>query len=212
MEVSELIKNIKFDEKGLIPVIVQDYKTGKVLMLAYMNEEALIKTLQTKEAWYWSRSRNKLWHKGETSGNIQKVLNIKLDCDGDTLLLIVDQKGPACHTGNYSCFYRGINDLDANFLFYLEDFIKKRRENLPKGSYTAELFKKGREKIMQKVGEEAIETVISGMKDENEEFIYEVSDLLYHLLVALVFKNLSMKDIIDELIKRHKKSMEIESP
>lgn len=211
MEVSELIKNIKFDEKGLIPVIVQDYKTGKVLMLAYMNEEALIKTLQTKEAWYWSRSRNNLWHKGETSGNIQKVLDVKIDCDGDTILLIVDQKGNACHTGNFSCFYRGIKNLDANFLFYLEEVIKERKENLPEDSYTAELFKKGREKIMQKVGEEAIETLISGMKEKNEEFIYEVSDLIYHLLVALVSKNLSIKDIIDELIKRHKKSMELES-
>ncbi len=211
MEVLELLKSVKFDEKGLIPVIVQDYKTGKVLMLAYMNELALRKTIETKEAWYWSRSRGELWYKGETSGNIQRVLDIKIDCDSDTILLIVEQIGNACHTGNYSCFYRSINDLPENFLFYLEDLIRERKEKLPENSYTTTLFKDGLEKIMQKVGEESIEVVMSGIKDMNDNFTYEVSDLIYHLLVALIFKNLSFRKVIEELIRRHKKAMELKS-
>lgn len=211
MEVSELLKNIKFDERGLVPVIVQDYKTGKILMLAYMNELAFKKTIETREAWYWSRSRKELWHKGETSGNIQRVLDIKIDCDGDAILLIVEQIGNACHTGNYSCFYRSINNMPENFLFYLEDLIKERKERLPENSYTTKLFKEGLERIMQKVGEESIEVVISGVKNISSNFVYEVSDLLYHILVALIYKNLSLRDIIEELIIRHKKSMELKS-
>lgn len=211
MEVSELLKNIKFDERGLVPVIVQDYKTGKILMLAYMNELAFKKTIETREAWYWSRSRKELWHKGETSGNIQRVLDIKIDCDGDAILLIVEQIGNACHTGNYSCFYRSINNMPENFLFYLEDLIKERKERLPENSYTTKLFKEGLERIMQKVGEESIEVVISGVKNISSNFAYEVSDLLYHILVALIYKNLSLRDIIEELIIRHKKSMELKS-
>lgn len=212
MEILELLESVKFDEKGLIPVIVQDYKTGKVLMLAYMNELALRKTIETKEAWYWSRSRGELWHKGETSGNIQRVLDIKIDCDSDTILLIVEQSGNACHTGNYSCFYRSVNNLPENFLFYLEDLIRERKENLPENSYTTTLFKDGLEKIMQKVGEESIEVVMSGIKDMNgSNFTYEVSDLIYHLLVALIFKNLSFRKVIEELIRRHKKAMELKS-
>jgi len=209
MDFDELVSLVRFDEKGLIPVIVQDYITGRVLMLAYMNKEALIKTIETKEAWYWSRSRKELWHKGETSGNIQKVKDIKIDCDGDTLLLMVEQIGVACHTGNFSCFFRGIKNLEENFLFHLEEVIKDRKEKLPEGSYTAELFREGEERIFQKVGEEAIETVISGIKNEKEEFIYEASDLLYHLLIALVSKDLSLRDIIKELIRRHKDPMEL---
>ncbi len=211
MEVSELLKNIKFDERGLVPVIVKDYKTGKILMLAYMNELAFKKTIETREAWYWSRSRKELWHKGETSGNIQRVLDIKIDCDGDAILLIVEQIGNACHTGNYSCFYRSINNMPENFLFYLEDLIKERKERLPENSYTTKLFKEGLERIMQKVGEESIEVVISGVKNISSNFVYEVSDLLYHILVALIYKNLSLRDIIEELIIRHKKSMELKS-
>ncbi|MCS7202093.1 MAG: bifunctional phosphoribosyl-AMP cyclohydrolase/phosphoribosyl-ATP diphosphatase HisIE [Dictyoglomus sp.] len=207
----ELLKNIKFDENGLIPVIVQDYKTGRVLMLAYMNEFALKKTLETKEAWYWSRSRKELWHKGETSGNIQRVLDIKIDCDGDAILLIVEQKGSACHTGNYSCFYRSVNNLPENFLFYLEELIKERKETLPENSYTTKLFKEGLEKIMQKVGEESIEVIISGMKDDKESLTYEISDLMYHLLVALISRDLSFRDIIEEMVRRHKRSMELKS-
>ncbi|PMQ02308.1 MAG: bifunctional phosphoribosyl-AMP cyclohydrolase/phosphoribosyl-ATP pyrophosphatase [Dictyoglomus sp. NZ13-RE01] len=209
MDFDELVSLVRFDEKGLIPVIVQDYITGRVLMLAYMNKEALIKTIETKEAWYWSRSRKELWHKGETSGNIQKVKDIKIDCDGDTLLLMVEQIGVACHTGNFSCFFRGIKNLEENFLFHLEEVIKDRKEKLPEGSYTAELFREGEERIFQKVGEEAIETVISGIKNKKEELIYEASDLLYHLLIALVSKDLSLRDIIKELIRRHKDPMEL---
>ncbi|MEN2984258.1 MAG: bifunctional phosphoribosyl-AMP cyclohydrolase/phosphoribosyl-ATP diphosphatase HisIE [Dictyoglomaceae bacterium] len=207
----ELLKNIKFGENGLIPVIVQDYKTGRVLMLAYMNEFALKKTIETKEAWYWSRSRKELWHKGETSGNIQRVLDIKIDCDGDAILLIVEQEGSACHTGNYSCFYRSVNNLPENFLFYLEELIKERKETLPENSYTTKLFKEGLEKIMQKVGEESIEVIISGMKNDKESLTYEISDLMYHLLVALISRDLSLRDIIEEMVRRHKRSMELKS-
>ncbi|MCX7942178.1 MAG: bifunctional phosphoribosyl-AMP cyclohydrolase/phosphoribosyl-ATP diphosphatase HisIE [Dictyoglomaceae bacterium] len=211
MEILDILKNIEFDKEGLVPVIVQDYKTGKVLMLAYMNESALRKTVETKEAWYWSRKRKELWHKGETSGNIQRVLDLKIDCDGDAILLIVEQKGNACHTGNYSCFYRSINNLPENFLFYLEDIIRERKEKLPENSYTTKLFKEGLEKIMKKVGEESIEVVISGINDDKDNLVYEVSDLFYHLLVALIFKNISFRDIIEELIRRHKESMELKS-
>jgi phosphoribosyl-ATP pyrophosphohydrolase/phosphoribosyl-AMP cyclohydrolase len=208
---NEIIEKLRFDENGLIPVIVQDYKTGEVLMLAYMNKEALLKTIETKEGWFFSRSRGKLWHKGETSGNFQKVLNIKIDCDEDAILLIVDQKGNACHTGNYSCFYRGLMDIDANFLIYLENIIRKRKENLPQNSYSAELFRKGKNRIMQKLGEEAIETIISGLLENDDDFINESADLIYHLLVALVLRNLSIKDVINKLVIRHEKSKELGS-
>ncbi|HOJ93157.1 MAG TPA: bifunctional phosphoribosyl-AMP cyclohydrolase/phosphoribosyl-ATP diphosphatase HisIE [Dictyoglomaceae bacterium] len=203
MNIEELLKNLKFDEKGLIPVIVQDYKTGRVLMLAYMNEEALRKTVETKEAWYFSRSRNVLWHKGETSGHFQKVLDIAVDCDNDTLLLLVEQIGVACHTGNFSCFYRSWKGGES-FLFYLENFLKDRKEKLPEGSYTANLFREGKDRILQKLGEEAIETIIAGMNENKDRFIYEASDLFYHFLLAMIQDETSLKDIIEELIKRHK--------
>lgn len=203
IEIKDLIESLKFDEKGLIPVIVQDYKTGRVLMLAYMNKEALERTIETREAWYFSRSRNSLWHKGETSGNYQKVIDIAIDCDKDTLLLIVEQVGAACHTGNFSCFYRYEKNGES-FLFYLEDYLKERKQKLPENSYTAKLFKEGEARIFQKLGEEAIETVIAGLSKEKRELIYESADLLFHFLLMLVEKNLSLKDIIEELIKRHK--------
>lgn len=203
IDIKELLEGLNFNEKGLIPVVVQDYKTGKVLMLAYMNEEALKKTLETKEAWYFSRSRNSLWHKGETSGNYQRVIDIAVDCDKDALLLIVEQVGVACHTGNFSCFYRSEKGGES-FLFYLENYLKERKEKLPENSYTAKLFKEGEERIFQKFGEEAIETIIAGLSKEKRELIYESADLLFHFLLMLIEENLTLKDIIEELIKRHK--------
>uniref|UniRef100_A0A7V3ZHP2 Histidine biosynthesis bifunctional protein HisIE n=1 Tax=Dictyoglomus thermophilum TaxID=14 RepID=A0A7V3ZHP2_DICTH len=203
LEIEELIKDLKFDEKGLIPVIVQDYKTGRVLMHAYMNEEALMKTIETGEAWYYSRSRKKLWHKGETSGNYQKVIDIAVDCDKDTLLLIVEQIGVACHTGNFSCFYRSLKG-GVSFLFYLENLLRERKKKLPDGSYSAKLFKEGKEKILQKLGEESIETIIAGMKGNKDEFLYEGADLIFHFLVSLVEEDTELREIIEELIKRHK--------
>lgn len=203
LEINELIKDLKFDEKGLIPVIVQDYKTGQVLMHAYMNEEALKKTIETGEAWYYSRSRKTLWHKGETSGNYQKVVDIAVDCDKDTLLLLVEQIGVACHTGNFSCFYRSLKG-GVSFIFHLEDFLRERKKTLPENSYSAKLFKEGKEKILQKLGEESIETIIAGMNGKKDEFIYEASDLLFHFLVSLIEENVEFREIIEELIKRHK--------
>jgi|UniRef100_A0A7C3SP91 phosphoribosyl-ATP pyrophosphohydrolase/phosphoribosyl-AMP cyclohydrolase len=203
MNIEELIKDLKYDEKGLIPVVVQDYKTGRVLMLAYMNEEALRRTIETGEAWYFSRSRNALWHKGETSGHFQKVKDIAVDCDKDTILLLVEQIGVACHTGNFSCFYRA-KDSGESFLFYLEKFLRERKEKLPEESYSAKLFKEGKDRILQKLGEEAIETIIAGMKNDRNDFIYESADLLFHLMVAFVEENIELKDVIQELIRRHK--------
>jgi phosphoribosyl-ATP pyrophosphohydrolase/phosphoribosyl-AMP cyclohydrolase len=203
MNIEELIKDLKYDEKGLIPVVVQDYKTGRVLMLAYMNEEALRKTIETGEAWYFSRSRNALWHKGETSGHFQKVKDIAVDCDKDAILLLVEQIGVACHTGNFSCFYRA-KESGKSFLFYLEKFLRERKEKLPKESYSAKLFKEGKDRILQKLGEEAIETIIAGMKNDRNDFIYESADLLFHLMVAFVEENIELKDVIQELIRRHK--------
>jgi len=203
MNIEELIKDLKYDEKGLIPVVVQDYKTGRVLMLAYMNEEALRRTIETGEAWYFSRSRNALWHKGETSGHFQRVKDIAVDCDKDTILLLVEQIGVACHTGNFSCFYRA-KDSGESFLFYLEKFLRERKEKLPEESYSAKLFKEGKDRILQKLGEEAIETIIAGMKNDRNDFIYESADLLFHLMVAFVEENIELKDVIQELIRRHK--------
>jgi phosphoribosyl-ATP pyrophosphohydrolase/phosphoribosyl-AMP cyclohydrolase len=203
MNIEELIKDLKYDEKGLIPVVVQDYKTGRVLMLAYMNEEALRRTIETGEAWYFSRSRNALWHKGDTSGHFQKVKDIAVDCDKDTILLLVEQIGVACHTGNFSCFYRA-KDSGESFLFYLEKFLRERKEKLPEESYSAKLFKEGKDRILQKLGEEAIETIIAGMKNDRNDFIYESADLLFHLMVAFVEENIELKDVIQELIRRHK--------
>lgn len=203
MNIEELIKDLKYDEKGLIPVVVQDYKTGRVLMLAYMNEEALRRTIETGEAWYFSRSRNALWHKGETSGHFQKVKDIAVDCDKDTILLLVEQIGVACHTGNFSCFYRA-KDSGESFLFYLEKFLRERKEKLPEESYSAKLFKEGKDRILQKLGEEAIETIIAGMKNDRNDFIYESADLLFHLMVAFVEENIELNDVIQELIRRHK--------
>ncbi|GAV26255.1 bifunctional phosphoribosyl-AMP cyclohydrolase/phosphoribosyl-ATP pyrophosphatase [Carboxydothermus islandicus] len=201
---------LKFDEKGLIPAVVQDIDTREVLMVAYMNEESLKKSLETGQTWFYSRSRNALWHKGETSGNIQEIVEIRYDCDADCLLIKVKQKGVACHTGNYSCFYRTLwegkgerEDLEE-VLAKLWQIILDRKQKLPEGSYTAKLFQKGIDKIAQKVGEEAVETVIASKNEDKGELIYEAADLVYHLLVLLAAKDISLSDIAEELKKRFK--------
>lgn len=204
----DFIKNIKFDEKGLVPAVVQDSETGAVLMMAYMNEESLLKTVKTKETWFFSRSRNELWNKGATSGNTQAVVEMSYDCDGDTILVKVVQKGVACHTGEYSCFFNNIveSESDASYdvLERLYALVKDRKENPVEGSYTNYLFDKGVDKILKKVGEESAEVIIGAKNDSAEEVIYEASDLVYHMVVLLVQMGVSISDIKRELNNRHK--------
>lgn len=204
------ISNLKFNEDGLIPAIVQDYETRNVLMMAWMNEEALKLTLETKKATFYSRSRQNIWIKGETSGNTQAVVNVNYDCDGDTLLVQVIPAGPACHTGNTSCFYRNLITNDAlesgnmEILRNLYNLIADRKINPVEGSYTSYLFDKGVDKICKKIGEESAETIIAAKNDDPQELIYEASDLLYHLFVLLNNQNVDLEDVFKELTKRHK--------
>lgn len=205
-----MIENVKFDERGLVPAIAQDVKTGAVLMLAYMNEESLKLTLETGYATYYSRSRQKLWKKGEESGHVQKVRGIRYDCDGDTLLLQVEQTGPACHTGEYSCFHNTLSELvegeaaskGSAVLQEVYNVILGRMENPTEGSYTNYLLDKGVEKIAKKVGEEATETVIAAIKGDKDELRYEASDLLYHLLVLMAQQGVTPEEIWTELSSR----------
>lgn len=202
-----MLSNIKFDDKGLVPAIIQDVCSGKVLMLAYMSEESLKLTIETKKTWFYSRNREKLWNKGETSGNFQEVKKISYDCDGDTLLIEVDTKGPSCHTGEESCFFNKVFEEDVNnrdIIPHLYKIIESRREKPIEGSYTNYLFEKGIDKILKKVGEEASEVIIGSKNDNKEEMIYEISDLVYHLLVLMVYKGVRIEDIRQELHKRHK--------
>ena len=204
MEQNEnLLNKIKYDEKGLVPAVAQDVMTKEVLMLAYMNEESLKKTLETGLATYYSRSRSKLWQKGETSGHIQKVRGIYYDCDGDTILLKVEQVGSACHTGNYSCFYTPILEEEkqgsAEILQEIYNVVLDRQANPKEGSYTNYLLEKGIDKILKKVGEETAEVIIAAKNEGNEELRYEASDLLYHLIVLMVNKKLELKDVYKEL-------------
>ena len=188
---------------GLVPAIVQDAVTKNVLMLGFMNEEAYNKTLETKKVTFWSRTRKCLWTKGETSGNFLDLVSIQADCDNDTLLVKVHPQGPTCHKGTDTCWGED-NDLNPIlFLSELQDFIIKRHEEMPENSYTTSLFKKGVNKIAQKVGEEAVETVIEATNGTNENLIYEGSDLLYHLIVLLTAKGLRIEDLAQELAKRH---------
>ncbi len=200
---------IKFDEKGLVPVIVQDSTTAEVLMTAWANEEALKLTADSGELTLWSRSRKELWKKGETSGNVMKVIELRIDCDGDTLLAIVDPAGPACHTGKRTCFYRSLwgkeNSTEATFLGRLWQYLNKRRSESPEESYTARLLAKGPSRVAQKVGEEGVETAIAAATGDREGFRYEAADLLYHLLVACISTGVSFKEVLDELMSRHKK-------
>ena len=188
---------------GLIPAIIQDSCTGKVLMLGFMNEEALAKTQEIGKVTFFSRTKNRLWTKGETSGNFLNVVSIAADCDNDTLLIKVKPVGPVCHTGSDTCFGE-TNETDLFFLSYLQDFIDRRKQEMPEGSYTTSLFKKGVNRMAQKVGEEAVETVIEATNGTNEGFLYEASDLIYHLIVLLTSKGHRIEELAQELKKRHK--------
>ena len=188
---------------GLIPAIVQDNNTNKVLMLGFMNEEALEQTLSSGKVTFFSRTKNRLWMKGETSGNTLSVVSILPDCDNDTLLIKAIPAGPVCHTGTDTCFGEK-NEEDILFLKYLQNFIERRRHEMPEGSYTTTLFQKGINRIAQKVGEEAVETVIEATNGTEDRLIYEASDLIYHLIVLLTSKGLRIDDLARELKKRHK--------
>ena len=188
---------------GLVPAIIQDNVTRKVLMLGFMNKEAYDKTVETGKVTFWSRTRNCLWTKGETSGNYLNVKEILLDCDKDTLLIKARPDGPVCHTGADTCWNEQ-NSVDLNFLSYLQDFIDRRYKEMPEGSYTTSLFKSGVNRMAQKVGEEAVETVIEATNGTDDRLIYEASDLIYHLIVLLTSKGHRIEELAAELVKRHK--------
>lgn len=209
------LKDIKFDAKGLVPVIVQDIETGKVLMLAYANEEAITRTIESSRSHFWSRSRNRIWMKGEESGNIQHVKGIYFDCDGDTLLYLVDQEGVACHTGNETCFFRSIHKTDEKSAFisgeteYIQkvfEVIQDRKQNPDADSYVSSLLEDDLERILKKIGEESTESIIAAQKGDNREFIYEITDLWFHSLVLLSRLGLKPGDINEELKRRFGKS------
>ena len=208
------MKGLRFDEKGLIPAIVQDAKTKEVLTLAYMNQTSLEKSIETRETWFYSRSRQELWHKGATSGNTQKIVEMKLDCDQDAIVVLVHPAGPACHTGAISCFSESIlkeeetvkqeaNLADYQILIDLEKIIDQREKERPEGAYTTYLFTEGVDKILKKVGEEASEVIIAAKNRDQDELKWEASDLLYHLLVLLREQELPFKEILNVLQERH---------
>ncbi|WP_434748530.1 bifunctional phosphoribosyl-AMP cyclohydrolase/phosphoribosyl-ATP diphosphatase HisIE [Paenibacillus amylolyticus] len=233
LSLEQVVEHIRWDE-GLVPAIVQDVDTREVLMMAYMNRESLKLSLESGETWFWSRSRQELWNKGATSGNVQKIVSLKYDCDGDTLLVEVKPKGPACHTGAVTCFHNEIMGLPANraeqdtkeearstaasstssstdaesrfeVLAELESVIAERERERPEGAYTTYLFDKGVDKILKKIGEEASETIIAAKNKDNDELRLEVSDLMYHLLVLLQERKLPLDDIMSELSRRHER-------
>ncbi len=205
-------------DKKLIPAIIQDHETKEVLMLAYMNKQSLKKSLEEGTTWFWSRTREKLWKKGETSGNTQKIKEIKYDCDKDSILVLVEQKGVACHTGNRSCFYRMLTDPESDIDFekpavsedkcaiirQLYEVISNRISDRKKDSYTYSLHMKGTNEILKKIGEEAIEIILASKHQEEKDIIYEIGDLLYHLLVLMVEKGIEPDAVFDELISRRK--------
>ena len=202
--------NVTYDENGLVPAIVQDERTGDVLMLAYMNEEALQKTLETKETWFYSRSRQELWNKGATSGNKQTVRSIALDCDGDTLLVTVTPHGPACHTGADNCFFQSVIEYDSvrTVIYEVADEVKERKANPKEGSYTTYLFTEGIDKILKKVGEESTEVVIGAKNNDFEEVTNEVADLIYHTLVLLAQLDIDVDDI-KQVLRDRRPSKEV---
>ncbi|WP_312092694.1 bifunctional phosphoribosyl-AMP cyclohydrolase/phosphoribosyl-ATP diphosphatase HisIE [Niallia sp.] len=206
------VEELKFDEKGLIPAIVQNATTKEVLTLAYMNKESLEKSLQTGETWFYSRSRQELWHKGATSGNTQQIVEIKYDCDQDALVVFINPNGPACHNGTTSCFVESIyqnkeavetTSADYQILANLENIIEERDIDRPEGTYTTYLFEKGVDKILKKVGEEAAEVIIAAKNRDAEELKWEASDLLYHLFVLLREQKLPFSEILQVLKDRH---------
>lgn len=203
------IEKIKFNEQGLVPVVVQDIKTNSVLMLAYMSRESIEETIETGKMVYFSRSRNKLWLKGETSGHFQTLCELKIDCDGDTLLALVSQEGSACHTGNYSCFFESLHSTGQYTSGYgvideLYGIIEDRKANPKEGSYTNYLFEKGIDKILKKVGEESAEVIIAAKNESHDELRYEAADLIYHLLVLLSQAGLRPSEVFGELEHRRK--------
>lgn len=200
------IDELKFDEKGLIPAIVVDAKTKKVLTLAYMNRESLEISLEKELTCFWSRSRNELWLKGETSGNYQHIVSITADCDNDALAVTVEPDGPACHTGSYSCFTKPVFQSEDRSEFSYEglmELIRGRKTNPQDGSYTTYLFNKGLDKILKKVGEESTEVIIAAKAEDKRETVYEIADLAYHIMVLMVETGISLDDIRDELASRH---------
>jgi phosphoribosyl-ATP pyrophosphohydrolase/phosphoribosyl-AMP cyclohydrolase len=207
-------EDVRFDERGLVPAVVQDARTREVLTLAYMNEESLRRTLEEGETWFWSRSRSELWHKGATSGNTQRVVEVRLDCDSDALVLLVEPRGPACHTGARSCFSSGDESLrvdaeeaDEGIGAVLEEVfrvVSERRREMPEGSYTTYLFEKGLNKILKKVGEESAETIIAAKDGDLEALKAETADLLYHLVVMLVERGVALEEVGQVLAHRRK--------
>ncbi len=229
LEIIEKLDEIdfKYNEQGLMPAVVQDYRTKEVLMVAYLNEESFNLSLEKGETVFYSRSRQEIWHKGETSGNTQEIKEIYYDCDQDTILFLVDPAGPACHTGKNSCFYRKLAEeteakaeemmkmqqqaqtIEAEFetekvIDFLYDLILSRKEEMPEGSYTTYLFEEGIDKILKKVGEESAEVIIASKNDPDDELIYEAADLVYHMLVLLAERGINPDQIRKELRKRHK--------
>ncbi|OBZ15371.1 MULTISPECIES: bifunctional phosphoribosyl-AMP cyclohydrolase/phosphoribosyl-ATP diphosphatase HisIE [Bacillales] len=217
---NELSSKIKWDDAGLVPAIVQDAQSKEVLMMAYMNKESLQLSVESGVTWFWSRSRGELWNKGATSGHTQRIVSMAYDCDGDTLLVKVDQKGPACHTGRYSCFFNPVEvsgNAEASSeaaaassdrfatLGQLEGVIAERYAERPEGSYTTYLFDKGVDKILKKVGEEASEVIIAAKNKDNDELRSEVGDLIFHLMVLLRERGLPFDDVISEISSRHGK-------
>jgi phosphoribosyl-ATP pyrophosphohydrolase/phosphoribosyl-AMP cyclohydrolase len=214
----QIVDTISFDADGLIPAVVQDAASKEVLMLAYMNQESLQRTVQSGQTWFWSRSRKELWNKGATSGHTQQVKSLRYDCDADTLLVLVEQQGPACHTGTYSCFTNSI-PLESSgaaiaqpqaasgnrfaILSTLESVIASRDAERPEGAYTTYLFEKGVDKILKKVGEETAEVIIAAKNKDNDELRYEASDLIFHLFVLLRNAKLPLDDLMVELERRH---------
>ncbi|MBS3946785.1 MAG: bifunctional phosphoribosyl-AMP cyclohydrolase/phosphoribosyl-ATP diphosphatase HisIE [Dethiobacter sp.] len=202
------MNEIKFDQAGLVPAIVQDWHSGQVLMLAYMNREALQKTLESGETWFYSRSRNELWHKGETSGHFQQVRRISYDCDGDALLVQVEQTGAACHTGAAGCFFRTLQAVGTppaeHFLAELERIISQRKVERPEGSYVVKLLEAGVDRILKKVAEEAGEVIIAAKNEDRAELVYETGDLLFHLLVLLARQDVALSEVLAELARRHR--------
>jgi phosphoribosyl-ATP pyrophosphohydrolase/phosphoribosyl-AMP cyclohydrolase len=198
--------NLNFEKLSgnLLPAVIQDNSTAKVLMLGFMNREAYEKTVEIGKVTFFSRTKNRLWTKGEESGNFLNVVSIQADCDRDTLLIKVNPVGPVCHTGDDTCWGETNQKDDFLFIKELQDFIDKRKKEMPKGSYTTSLFESGSAKIAQKVGEEAVETVIEAMTNNDERLLYEASDLMYHLIVLLTYKGYRIEDIARELKKRHK--------
>lgn len=218
MEKGKKINTKENKNTGLIPAVIQDYKTNEVLMLAYVNKESLKKSISTGTTWFWSRTKKRLWNKGETSGNIQKIKEIKYDCDGDALLISVEQIGNACHTGMKSCFYRTLENIDNNLDFkkYFKEnskqnildelygVIESRIKNKVSDSYTYSLHRKGLDEIIKKFGEESMEVILSSKHQEKQDMISEIADLVYHLLVLMVEKKITLNELFDELKNRRK--------